>query len=105
MESLFWELANRTPETQFIFNLFHFLLAGLTLLVLLHGFRGQRSLAKMSWADRILPIGFFLLVVHFAVLTVYFGIDFFLHKQLEWTGLEPFLSQGLLACSVLIVAA
>jgi len=36
MGSVFWHLANRTAETQFIFNLFHLLLAGLTLLVLLH---------------------------------------------------------------------
>lgn len=104
MESLFWQLANRTPETQFIFDLFHSLLAGLTLLVLLHHFRGRRSLVRMSWADRILPLGFFLLVVHFTLLSVYFGIKFFFHKELEWAGLEP-LSQGLMACSVLVVIA
>lgn len=104
MESLFWQLANRTPETQFIFNLFHSLLAGLTLLVLLHHFRGRRSLTRMSWADRILPLGFFLLVIHFVVLSLYFGVKFFLHKELEWPGLEP-LSQGFLASSVLVVIA
>lgn len=104
MESLFWQLANRTPETQFILNLFHSLLAGLTLLVLLHRFRGRRSWLRMSWGDRILPLGFFLVVIHFVVLSLYFGIKFFLHKELEWPGVEP-LSQGFLAGSVLVVIA
>ena len=103
MGSFFWQLADRTSETQFIFNLFHSLLAGLTLLVLLHHFRGLR-LAKMLWADRILPAGFFLLVVHFAFLSFYFGIKFFFHKELEWFGFEP-LSQGLMVCAVLVVVA
>jgi signal transduction histidine kinase len=58
----------------------------------------------MSWADRILPLGFFLLVVHFALLSVYFGANFFFHKELEWVGFEP-LSQGLMACAVLVVIA
>ncbi len=104
MESLFWQLANRTPETQFILNLFHSLLAGLTLLVLLHRFRGRFSLIRMSRGDRILPFGFFLVVIHFVALSLYFGIEFFLHKELEWPGLEP-LSQGFLAGSVLVVIA
>jgi signal transduction histidine kinase len=104
MESLFWQLANRTPETQFIFDLFHSLLAGLTLLVLLHRFRGSRSFLRMSWADRILPLSFLLLVVHFALLSVYFGVQFFFHKELEWAGLEA-LSQGLMACAVLVMIA
>jgi signal transduction histidine kinase len=103
MESFFWQLANRTSETQFIFNLFHSLLAGLTLLVLLHHFRGSR-IEKISWADRILPLGFFLLMVHFALLSVYFGDKFFFDRELEWAGVEP-LSQGLMACAVLTVIA
>lgn len=104
MESLFWQLANRTPETQFILNLFHSLLAGLTLLVLLHRFRGRRSLIRMSWGDRVLPLGFFLLVIHFVVLSLYFRVKFFLHKEFEWPGVEA-LSQGFLAVSVLVVIA
>ena len=101
MGPLFWHLANRTAETQFIFNLFHLLLAGLTLLVLLHQFRGSR-VDRVRPADRLLSVGFFLLNLHFAFLTLYFGAKFFLHKELEWAGLEP-LSGGLMACALLLI--
>lgn len=103
MESLFWHLANRTAETQFIFNLFHLLLAGLTLLVLLHQLRGTPGESARA-ADRFLPIGFFLLVLHFALLTLYFGSAFFLGKELRWAGFEC-LSHGLMACGLLVVVA
>ncbi len=101
MESLLWHLANRTAETQFIFNLFHFLLAGLTLLVLLHQLRVTRGAAGRS-SDRFLALGFSLLVVHFGLLSIYFGARFFFRKEWEWVGLEPF-SHGLLACAFLLM--
>lgn len=103
MESLLWHLANRTAETQFIFNLFHLLLAGLTLLVLLHQLRAHRP-GPVAAADRLLALGFFLLVLHFGLFTLHFGAEFFFRKELEWTGFEP-LSHGLLAGGLLLVVA
>ncbi|MFQ5662638.1 MAG: sensor histidine kinase [Terriglobia bacterium] len=103
MESFFWHLANRTAETQFIFNLFHLLLAGLTLLVLLHQLRASREAAHPA-PDRLLPLGFLLLVLHFALLTLYFGAAFFLHKEWGWAGFEP-IAHALLAWGLLVVVA
>lgn len=102
MESLFWLLANRTAETEFIYNLFHLLLAGLTLLVLLHQLRAaRRQVGMRSW---LFPLGFLLLVSHFALLTLYFGSGFFFHRELGWAGLEG-LSHGLMACGLVVVVA
>jgi signal transduction histidine kinase len=102
MRSLLWHLANRTAETEFIFNLFHLLLAGLTLVVLLHQLRARR--ATPVWAsDRLLTAGFLILCLHFALLGLYFGARFFLHKELAWAGAEPF-SDGLLACALLVIS-
>lgn len=103
MDSLLWHLANRTAETQFIFNLFHLLLAGLTLLVLLHQLRANRP-GTIAAADRLLALGFFLLVLHFAFFTLHFGTEFFFRKELEWPGWER-LCQGLMACGFLLVVA
>src|SRR6266571_3552817 len=103
MQSLFWLLANRTPETQFIFNLFHLLLVGLTLLVVLHRFKATswEEVHVQSW---LLPLGFFLLVSCFGLLAIYFGTGFFFHRELDWTGLER-VSHGLIACGFLVVVA
>jgi signal transduction histidine kinase len=103
MESLFWLLANRTAETQFIFNLFHLLLAGLTLLVLLYQFKAARGEAANAH-DWLLALGFLLLVLSFGLLALYFGAGFFFHRKLVWTGLER-LSHGLIACGFLVVVA
>ena len=103
MGSLFWQLANRTAETEFIFNLFHLLLAGLTLVVLLHQLRARRP-APLQPSDRLLAAGFLLLSLHFALLGLYFGARFFLHKELAWADAEPF-SNGLLACALLLISA
>ena len=94
MGSVFWHLANRTAETQFIFNLFHLLLAGLTLLVLLHQRRTNRD-ATTRDPNRLLAAGFLLLVLHFALLTLYFGAEFFFRTELAWAGFQSF-SHGLL---------
>jgi len=103
MESLFWHLANRTEETKFIFNLFHLLLAGLTFLVLLHQLREKRRLGA-SAADRLLPLGFFFIVLHFSLLTLYFAVGFYFHRELGWPGFGS-LPHGLMACGVLLVVA
>jgi hypothetical protein len=103
MESLFWQLANRTAETQFIFSLFHLLLAGLTLLVWLHQLRMVRPgpSPQHTW---LLPAGFALLVLQFGLETFHFGIEFFFRKGLEWRDLERF-SRGLMVCGLLLVVA
>jgi signal transduction histidine kinase len=103
MESLFWQLTNRTAETQFIFNLFHLLLAGLTLLVLLHQLKATRgeAIGMHGW---LLPLGFSLLVLHFAVLTLHFGTEFFFRKAVVWRGFGG-LSHGFMACGLLLVVA
>lgn len=103
MESLLWQLANRTAETQFIFNLFHLLLAGLTLLVLLYQLRVARQ-ESGSASEPLLPLGFFLLGLHFTLLTLYFGAEFFFRQELEWVAFER-LSHGLMACGLLVVGA
>lgn len=103
MGSLFWHLANRSSETQFIFSLFHLLLAGLTLLVLLHQIRAIRGEAAER-PSRLLAFGFFLLALQFALPTLYFGVGFFFHKDLQWAGFERF-SHGLMACALLVVVA
>ncbi len=101
MESLFWQLTNRTAETQFIFNLFHLLLAGLTLLVLLHQLKagGRERLGNEGW---FLLSGFSLLVLHFAILTLHFGTEFFFRRPLVWRGFGG-LSHGFMACGLLFV--
>ena len=101
MESLFWYLANRTAETQFIYNLFHLLLAGLTLLVLLHQLRESTRNGPQE-ATPIFPVGFFLLVSHFALLTLRFGGGFFFQKDVTWPGFEN-LTHMTLGCGLLLV--
>ncbi|HEX9154341.1 MAG TPA: ATP-binding protein [Nitrospira sp.] len=101
MESLFWQLANRTAETQFIYNLFHLLPVGLILLVLLHQLRGNGR-GRIEAADWLLPLGFTLLGLHFALLTLHFGAEFFFRKELEWTGFNS-LTHGLMAFGLLLV--
>jgi signal transduction histidine kinase len=101
--SLFWHLTSRTAETEFIFNLFHFLVAGLTLLVLLHQAQpGQDHDAHR--AHRLLTAGFLLIAVQCALLGLHFGALLFLHIDLNWAGPEA-LSRGLLAFGVVVIAA
>ena len=103
MGSLFWLLANRTAETEFIFGLFHLLLAGLTLVVLLYHFRTNRE-DPAEVRDWLQPLGFLLLVLYFAILTLYFGAAFFFRRELGGANVER-LSYGLMTCGVLIVVA
>lgn len=103
MEPLFWQLANRTAETQFIFSLFHLLLAGLTLLLWLHQLRNPRADRRPEYTW-LLPGGFLLLVLQFGLATLYFGMEFFFRRELEWRGLEG-IARGLIACGLLLVTA
>jgi hypothetical protein len=86
MEPLFWQLVNRTAETQFIFNLFHLLLAGLTLLVWLHQLRTPRPEPQVqrTWllAGELPAPG-----IAFALGTLHFGLEFFFRKLLGWRSL------------------
>ncbi len=100
MESLLWQVSNRTAETLLILNLFHLLLAGLTLLVLLHRARTRDG----ELVGNLLPAGFVLLVLHFAVLTIYFGLAFFAHKDPQLGDPER-LFHGILIAAVLMLAA
>jgi signal transduction histidine kinase len=101
MGPLFWQLVNRTAETQFIFNLFHLLLAGLTLLVWLHQLRMPRTGpgAQRTW---FLASGFLLLVLQFALGTLHFGLEFFFRKLLGWPSLDA-MGPGLAACGLLLI--
>ncbi len=101
MESLFWHLTNRTAETLLIFNLFHLLLIGLAVLVLLH-LQVNRGIAGRP--ERLLTFGFGIVGLHFALLTLWFGAAFFLREQITVTGLER-VSHGVLTCGVLVMAA
>jgi signal transduction histidine kinase len=103
MQYFLWRLADGTVETQFIFTFFHLLLAGLTLLVLLHHRRATLAEAIRS-PHRLLPLGFLLFVLHFALRTVYFGIAVFFRTAFQWTTLES-LSHGLRTCGVLVVVS
>lgn len=103
MESFLWHLANRTAETQFIFNLFHLLLSGLTLVVLFYQLqRGRRG--GLEAVASLLPLGFSLLVLDFALRTLYFGAGFFFRKELMWAGFDS-LSHGLQSSGLLVLAA
>ncbi len=99
MESLLWHLTNRTAETLLILNLFHLLLAGLAVMVLLHQ---RRHRGVKGRPDRLITAGAALLVLHFAALTLRFGLVFFLHEQLRLPGLER-VSHGLLVLGVLVI--
>lgn len=101
MESLLWHVTNRTAETLLILNLFHLLLAGLTLLVLFHQ-RAHRGITGRP--DRLLTIGSALLASHFALLTFRCGVAFFLHEQLRLVGLER-VSHGLLVAGIFLIVS
>ncbi len=101
MESLLWHITNRTAETLLIFNLFHLLLAGLALMVLVHqrvnrGVRGR--------PEGLITSAFALLALHFALLTLRFATAFYLHAPLRLAGLET-LSHALLVAGALVLTA
>lgn len=102
MGPLFWQLVDRTAETEFIFALFHLLLAGLGLLILLR-WRGWRSQQLNSSARVLLTLGFSLLALGFATTAARYGLEFFFDRQ--WNG---FLLTGLshaFAAAAMILSA
>lgn len=103
MDSLLWQVSNRTAETLLILNLFHLLLAGLTLLVLLHQ-RRSADLEPERRPERLLVIGFGLLSLHFAFLTAYYGAAFFFRRELQLEDPER-LFHGLLIAAILFMMA
>ena len=102
MQSLLTHLTSRTAETLLILNLFHLLLVGLTLAVLLHQMRASRE--SVGRPDRLLTLGFVLLALHFTALTIHFGSAFFLRVELKLAGVER-VSHGLFVAGVLLIVA
>jgi len=104
MDSLLWQVSARTAETLLILNLFHLLLAGLTLLVVLYQ-RRSRELAPGNRPEALLVYAFGLLAFHFALLTLYFGETFFFRRELHLEDPERLLHGVLIAAVLLLVAA
>ncbi|MFB3917522.1 MAG: sensor histidine kinase [Terriglobales bacterium] len=102
MGTISWLVQNGTAETLLIFNLFHVLLAGLTLLVLLYQLRPLKEPADLS--DRLLAVVFALLVLRFALLTFSFGTRFFYGAGLQSLPLEH-ATHALLVCAFIILVA
>src|SRR5450756_204090 len=76
MGSLFWQFVSRTSETEFIFALFHLLLACLTLLVLFSSSKSARR--HLEEQPRfLLTASFGLFAIEFGLNTGYFGSEFF----------------------------
>lgn len=103
MGTLFWQVVNRSGETQFIFSLVQLLLAGLSVLVLLRRVRVARA-DETEPSDWRLLLGLLLLALQFGLRASYFGLGFFFHKDLAWSGIER-LAHGLGACGFLVIAA
>ncbi len=80
MSALFWQILGRTAETEFIFSLFHLLLAGVGLLVLLRNRFDQLN----NPARRLLIAAFTFFAVQFAIGTLRYGTSFFFDNQ--WNG-------------------
>ncbi len=92
MSSLLWQLVDHTAETEFIFALFHLLLTGVGLLILLRSTaRGSRQLNPP--ASLLLTVAFLLFSLDFATAATYYGTIFFFDKQWNWL-LFIWLSRG-----------
>src|ERR1017187_9862941 len=103
MGSLLWQLVDRSAETEFIFALFHLLLAGLGLLILLR-WLGRRSQQLNPPALRLLTIAFSLFALDFAMTATYYGMVFFFDRQ--WNPLLfTWLSRALASCAMMLSAA
>jgi signal transduction histidine kinase len=102
MGSLLWQLVDRSAETEFIFALFHLLLAGLGLLILLR-WLGSRSQQLNPPALRLLTIAFLLFVLDFAMTATYYGMVFFFDRQ--WNPLLFTWLSRALACSAMTLSA
>ncbi len=101
METLLWHVTNRTAETLLIYSLFHLLLAGLVLMVLLHQ-RINRHVRGRP--ERLLTIAFALFVLHFSLLTLWFAAAFFFRDETHLQ-IVTRLSHAVLIAGVLALAA
>ncbi|MGI9101445.1 MAG: sensor histidine kinase [Terriglobales bacterium] len=101
MDSLLWHLTNRTAETLLILNLFHLLLTGLAVMVLLHQRLHRGAIHR---PERLVTLGFGVLGLHFAILTLRFAVAFFFGDPLRLAGLEG-VSHALLIAGVVIIAS
>src|ERR1035438_5339882 len=102
MGSLLWQLVYRSAETEFIFALFHLLLAGLGLLILLR-WLGRRSEELNPHARLLLTIAFSLFVLDFATTATYHGMVFFFDRQ--WNRLLFTSLSRVLECSAMTLSA
>jgi two-component system NtrC family sensor kinase len=102
MATVSWLVQNSTAEILLIFNLFHLLLAGLTLLILLYQLRPSHE--PLDCSDRLLAVAFVVIGARFALLTFYFGARFFYGSSMQPAALQR-LTHGLLGCALLIVLA
>ena len=102
MDSLFWQMVAQTSETEFIFGLFHLLLACLTLLVAFRLLRDKSQAPARGQSPLI--FGFALFALAFAFTTVCSGGEFFFDKQ--WSRLSyGKLSHTLAMGACLLVSA
>jgi signal transduction histidine kinase len=102
MSPLLWQLVDHTAETEFIFALFHLLLAGLGLLILLR-WLGRSSQQLNPPARLLLTIGFSLFALDFATTTTYYGMAFFFDRQ--WNRLLLMWLARALAGSAMMLSA
>lgn len=108
MGSLLWQLVDRSAETEFIFALFHLLLAGLGLLILLR-WLGRRSQQLNPSARLLLTIAFSLFALDFATTATYSGMVFFFDRQwnrllFTWLSRAPASSAMMLSAAGLVAS-
>ncbi len=94
-------LHNATAETPLIFSVFHLLVAGLTLVVLLYQ---SSSTSRTRTSDGFLVVAFIGLVTDFGLLTIHFGARLFLHPSLHPARVQR-LGHGLFTFALLLLVA
>jgi len=102
MGSLLWQLVDHSAETEFIFALFHLLLAGLGLLILLR-WLGRSAQQLNPPARLLLTIAFSLFALDFVTAATYYGMVFFFDRQ--WNRLLFTWLSRALACSAMMLSA
>jgi two-component system NtrC family sensor kinase len=102
METVLAVVRSGTAESLLIFNLFHLLLAGVTLFVLLYQLRPVKEASDVS--DRLLAVGFSLIALRFGISTVYFGARFFYGATVPPATLER-VTHAVLTCALIIIVA
>jgi len=103
MSSLLWQLVDHTVETEFIFALFHLLLTGVGLLILLRWI--ARSSQQLNPPARVLlTVAFLLFSLDFATTATYYGTVFFFDRQWNWL-LFTMLSRALRSSAMVLSSA